>query len=277
VTQALAVARYTLLELTRRRLLLVIVAIGVVLMAGIAIAPHVLPGNKTDQDRIIVTLTALASVVPYAVTLCAFAVGMTVINHDLDSGAVVSIFAKPIPRAAYTAGKLVAAASLVLLITAIFTAGSMLDVAINNGGGVYAVVFWTCAALAANVVLLMLLVMALTVYLNNVIAAAIVLAFNFVAGYVLDLHAMVQNHVITDRVLEAIVNFAYWAVPHELSSNLQRETLMLQTANGNLRFRGENPLDRVPGASDAVDVVFWAAYLVAICVVLFWSVRRKQV
>jgi hypothetical protein len=42
--QALAVARYTLLELSRRRLLAVIVAIGVVLMAGIAISPHVLPG-----------------------------------------------------------------------------------------------------------------------------------------------------------------------------------------------------------------------------------------
>jgi hypothetical protein len=33
----------------------------------------------------------------------------------------------------------------------------------------------------------------------------------------------------------------------------------------------------VPGASGAVDVIFWAGYLVALALVLFWAVRRKQV
>ncbi len=53
MAQALAVARYTLIELTRRRVLVVIVAIGVVLMAGIAIAPHLLPQptpRRADRD-----------------------------------------------------------------------------------------------------------------------------------------------------------------------------------------------------------------------------------
>jgi hypothetical protein len=75
-----------------------------------------------------------------------------------------------------TAGKLLAAVSLLLTITSIFTVGSLLMVAANGGGG-YEVVFWTCAALAANIVLLMLLLMVLTVYVNNVVAAAIVFAF----------------------------------------------------------------------------------------------------
>jgi ABC-type transport system involved in multi-copper enzyme maturation permease subunit len=276
MAHALAVARYTLLELTRRRLLVVILAVGVLLMGGIAIAPHVLPGMKSDTDRVIVMLTALAAVVPNAVTLCAFAVGMTVINHDLDSGAVVSIFAKPVNRASYTAGKLLAAVSLLLTITSIFTVGSLLMVA-ANGGGVYEVVFWTCAALAANIVLLMLLVMVFTVYVNNVVAAAIVFAFNYLAGNVLILHAMVQHNVITDAVAKTLVNVAYWGVPHELTSNLQRQILELQINIGNLRFAGQSPLDRVPGASEAVDIWFWFAYVVSISVVLFWSVRRKQV
>ena len=163
MTQALAVARYTMLELTRRRLLVMILAFGVLLMGGIAIAPHVLPGMKSDQDRVIAMLTALAGVVPNAVTLCAFAVGMTVINHDLDSGAVISIFSKAVNRASYTAGKLLAAISLLLMIAAIFAVGSLL------------------------------------------------------------------------------------------------------------------PMDRVPGASEVVDIWFWFAYVVAICAVLFWTVRRKQV
>ena len=275
--QALAVARYTLLELTRRQLLFVIVAIGVVLVAGLGILPHVLPGNQTDKDRLIVLLTGLQGIVPTAMTLCAFAVGMTVINHDLDSGAVVSIFAKPISRASYTGGKLIAATGLLLLIAAIFAVGSMIVVA-ANGGGVYGVVFWTCAALAANIVLLMLLVMVLTVYINNVVAAAIVLAFNYVAGQLITLHAMVVHNVITDAIAKALINVAYWGVPHELISNLQRQIMQMQLDTRELvDLGGSRPLDRVPGASGTIDILFWAAYLVALGLVLFWAVRRKQV
>lgn len=276
MTQALAVARYTLLELSRRRLLMLIVAIGVALTAGIAILPHVLPGVKPGKDELIVMLTALGTVIPYAMTLCAFAVGMTVINHDLDSGAVVSIFAKPVSRSSYTFGKLLAAVSLLLLIAAIFTAGS-LGVVAANGGGVYATAFWTCAALAANIVLLMLLVMVLTVYLNNIVAAAIVLVFNYLAGNVLVLYAMAQSNVITNAVLETAVKIVYWGVPHELTSGLDRQILAMKLDTGELVVGGFNPLDSVPGPSGTVDIVFWLAYVVAIALLLFWAVRRKQV
>ncbi len=275
MSQALAVARYSLIELTRRRVLVVIVAIGVVLMAGIAIAPHLL-AQPTPKDGVIVMLTALAAEVPYAFTLCAFVVGMTVINHDLDSGAVVSIFAKPMSRSSYTSGKLLASVSLLVLIAAIFTVGSLAVVA-ANGGAVYGVVFWTCAALAANIVLLMLLVMVLTVFLNNVVSAAIVLVFHYLAGQVLTLHAMVQHNVITDAIGKALINVAYWGVPHELTSDLQRQIMQLQIDTGELRFGGSSPIDRLPNASGAVDIAFWFAYGVAIVLILFWSVRRKQV
>lgn len=276
MSQALAVTRYTLLELTRRRLLLVILAIGVFFSAAAGIAPHVLPGFRSDQDRVIFMLNTLGIQVPLAITLCAFAFGMTVINHDLDSGTVVAIFAKPVSRFSYAGGKLLAALSLLLLIGAVFTAGSLIIVA-ANGGGPYEVVFWTYAALAANAVLLMLLVMTLTVYVNNIVAAAIVFVFNFVAGNVLTLHAMVEHHVITDAVAKAAVSVAYWGVPHELTSNLQRQIFQMQMDIGQVRFAGQNPLDRIPGASGSADILFWFAYLIVICAVLFWSVRRKQV
>jgi len=225
---------------------------------------------------VIVMLTALAAEVPYAFTLCAFVVGMTVINHDLDSGAVVSIFAKPMSRSSYTSGKLLASVSLLVLIATIFTVGSLAVVA-ANGGAVYGVVFWTCAALAANIVLLMLLVMVLTVFLNNVVSAAIVLVFHYLAGQVLTLHAMVQHNVITDAIGKALINVAYWGVPHELTSDLQRQIMQLQIDTGELRFGGSSPIDRLPNASGAVDIAFWFAYVVAIVLILLWSVRRKQV
>lgn len=276
MTQALAVARYTVLELTRRRVLLAVVVVGLVLITGIAIAPFVLPHNTTETDRLIVSLTGLREVVPNAVLLCALAIGMTVINHDLDSGAVVSIFAKPVSRASYTAGKLLTGSSLLLLIVGIFTAGSLVVVAFD-GGRVYDVVFWACAALGANALLLMILTMALTVYLNNVIAAVIVLGFNYVAGNVLVLYAMVQHNVITDTVAKTLVSVVYWAVPHELTSNLERAILQMQLDTRELVVGGGDPLARIPGASNIVDIVFWLAYVVAICLLLFWSVRRKQV
>src|SRR5215471_7584434 len=199
MTKTLAVARYTLLEIGRRRLLLAIVAIGVVLTAAIAVTPHLLPGNDTNTKKLIVALTGLQDVVPTALLLCAFAIGMTVINHDLDSGAVVSIFAKPVSRASYTLGKLVAAQAMLLLIAAIFTSGSLIDTALN-GGSVYGVVVWTGLAQAANVVLLMLVVMTLTVYLNNIIAAAIGFVFNYAAINDVTLYTMFQQNATTNSV-----------------------------------------------------------------------------
>ncbi len=35
--------------------------------------------------------------------------------------------------------------------------------------------------------------------------------------------------------------------------------------------------DGAPDDSGAVDIWFWFAYVVVICAVLFWSVRRRQV
>jgi len=277
MTQALAVTRYTLVEITRRRLLLVVIAVGLVLMAAIAIAPYVLPGNAGPTQKLIVSLTGLNTIVPTAVLLCALAIGMTVINHDLDSGAVVSIFSKPVSRESYTAGKLLAAIALVLLVAAIFAAGSMIVLAIDAGQA-YDVVFWQCAVIAANALLLMLLVMALTVYMNNVIAGGIVLAFNFVAGRVLDVHAMIQNGVITARAFTAIANAVYWVVPHELTSNMLRTIVQLRLDAHELELRGvADPLRDVPGASSTTDIAFWLGYVVLLCVLLFLAVRRKQV
>jgi ABC-type transport system involved in multi-copper enzyme maturation permease subunit len=277
MSEAVAVARYTVLEMSRRRLLLAIVALDILLTVAIGVTPHLMPGNDTDTKRLVVVLSGLVTVVPDAVLLCSLAVGMTVINHDLESGAAVSIFAKPVTRASYTLGKLLAGAAMLILIVAIFTAGS-LTIAAFNGGQVYGVMLWSGAALAANSILLMLLVMTLTVYVNNVIAAGIVLAFNYAASNVQTLHAMVQHNVLTNQVGRAIVETAYWAVPHELTSDLQRQIEQMRLASGVDRYMGAgNPMAGIPGPSGAADIAFWLAYVVGISVVLFWAVRRKQV
>ena len=281
---AYAVARYTLLELGRRRLLQVLIGVAIFLTAGIGIAPYVLPGFRSADDRTIFILGGISRVDGVAIELCAFAVGMVVINHDLDSGAIVAILAKPVTRLGYAAGKLASALFILVLIDAVFTAGSMLVVLLNSGGHMD-VMFWFFAASSANALLLMVLVMILTVYLNNVIGAAIVVAFSFVQNQVSDLHAMVQSNLITGT-FAGIVSTVWWSVPHQLLSNLQRDIAATELHVSCVRGCPELPdpqhylageLARIPGASASGDFVYWSAYLVVLCAILYLALRRKQV
>lgn len=281
-----AVARYTLIELSRRRLLLVFGAIALVLTAGLGLAPFVLPNINTADEKTVFVLGGISRVDSLTLELCAFAIGMVVINHDLDSGAIVAILSKPVTRLSYAAGKLAAALCLLLIITGIFTAGSMLVVALDRGNQAD-VLFWFFAANVGNSLLLMVLVMILTVYLNNIVAAAVVVAFNFVQDQISTLHAAVQNHVITDRILDAIINVIYWIVPHPLVSNLERAIVIAQwnvnCATGCVGMRPSpaqylaTELARLPGASATGDIVYWAGYLLVVGVLLYAAVWRKQV
>jgi ABC-type transport system involved in multi-copper enzyme maturation permease subunit len=274
--RAMAVARYTLVEMWRRRVVLVFVVIGLVLSAALGIIPLVAPGFHSGEDRSLFLLNSLSRSAALAVEICAFAVGMTVINHDLDSGAIVAIFAKPVSRLAYATGKLGAAVVVLLLVDVIIAAGSMLVVAIN-GGGHMAVLFWFYAVTAANMLLVMVLVMILTVYLNNIVAAVIVFVFTFVQDFVGSAHAMVVNAVVTNGVLKAVINGFYWVLPHPLASNLQRDIIETEIRLSQIGFRGRSPLDSIPGASGNGDIAYWLAYLAVLCVILYVALRRKQV
>jgi ABC-type transport system involved in multi-copper enzyme maturation permease subunit len=274
VEQSLAIARYTIIELSRRRLLLIIVVLGLLLTAGLGVAPLLIPGAPTGEDRILFLLNALSGTVAVAIEICTFAVGMTVINHDLDSGAAVAIFAKPLSRFAYAAGKLAAAASLLLILVAVFAAGTLLVITIN-GGGHTGVLLWFFAATAANVVVLMVLLMALTVYLNNIVAAVIGFVFNFLMGLVLQLHALAQNGVIASPTGRSVINVAYWLFPHALASNLSREIVTIAVRR-HPAPGGFDPLSGIPPASGAGDIAFWFGYLVLLCGVLWLALRRKQ-
>ena len=277
-SRAMAVALYTLLELTRRRLLLVFVAIGLVLTAGIGIAPLVIPSIPTGDGRTLFVLNALDGPVQVAMELCALAIGATVINHDLDSGAIIAIFAKPLSRLSYASGKFVSGAVVVVFLGLIFAVGSMLVVATNGGGhtGVLALYF---AAIAGNAVVVMLLVMILTVYLNNIISAVIVVFFTDVITVLHQLHSQVQNHQVINAFWDSVINTFYWVFPPHLVSNLQLDIVQTQ-----LRLHppvtptaGQSLLGSVSAASSYWEIALWFAYLVVICVILYLAVRRKQV
>lgn len=285
-SSAVAVAMYTVIELSRRRLLIVFAAIATILTTGLGLAPLVLPGITTGDEKTVFVLGGISRVDGLAIELCAFAIGMIVINHDIDSGVIVAILAKSVTRLSYALGKLGAALFLLLLIVGIFTAGSMIVVALD-GGNQIGDLFWFFATSAASSMLLMVLVMVLTVYLNNIVAAAIVVALNFAQDQISTLHAAVVNNVITDHIIVPIINALYWVVPHPLVSNLERAIVIANyKVNCATGCPGMKPtpaaylaseLARIPGASGNGEIVYWLAYLALVCVILYIALRRRQV
>jgi ABC-type transport system involved in multi-copper enzyme maturation permease subunit len=127
VNGTLAVARYTLLELSRRRILLVffvvgavgIVLLGIFLKIATSLATRgttqsangatQLDPAQMNQLLEAVFVSYLLGALGIFALLIAFAIGMTTIYHDLESGTAVSLFSKPISRLAYTIGKISAA------------------------------------------------------------------------------------------------------------------------------------------------------------------------
>lgn len=281
-----AVAAYTVLELSRRRVLLVLVGAAAILTAGIGIAPLILPGMTSPDERAVFVLGAISRVDGLAIELCAFAIGMTVINHDLDTGAIVAILAKPITRFAYATGKLASALFALVLVGAVFAAGSLLVVALD-GGGHADTMFWFFASSVANAVLVMVLVMILTVFLNNVVAGGIVAAFAFLEVQLTTLHLKLQSSPLTAPALKAASTVAYWLVPHDLVSNLQREVVIanfhVDCSTGCHGMRPDpatylaNQLAGIPGASGNGEIVYWFGYVAVACVLLYAALRFKQV
>ena len=66
--------------------------------------------------------------------LIAFGIGMTAIYHDLESGAAVSIFSKPVSRFAFTIGKLAAAVAGLIVIVGLLAVEARLIMFLFGGG-----------------------------------------------------------------------------------------------------------------------------------------------
>jgi ABC-type transport system involved in multi-copper enzyme maturation permease subunit len=275
IARAAMVARYTLVEQRRRRLLLAFIVIEVLLAAGIGIAPYVIGAAATGEERALVLLSTLTGTLAPAIVICAVAAGMTIIRQDVDSGALTAILAKPLPRAAYAAGKLAAALALLAIVDAVFTACCAILLVLDGGGHFGALALYL-AAQAANSALVMIVVMILTVSWSSVVAALVSLALLFVDSIVATLHAAMQGGAIRSPAWRPLVDVAYTLLPRGLETNLAREIV---DASARLHPGAPTalPPGGVPAASSMGDIVAWAVWLTALCVALGLAVRRKQI
>jgi ABC-type transport system involved in multi-copper enzyme maturation permease subunit len=296
----LAVARYTLLELSRRRILLVFFVIGAVAIAIVGFGLKIFSsafttgvsfgegGPAPDPEKLnrfleLSYVNNLIGALGLFALLIAFGIGMTAIYHDLDSGAAVAIFSKPISRAAFTAGKLVAAVAAMLAIVGALSIEAIL-IGLLFGGGLEQTLAAETVAQVGNALTLMLIVLALSTWMNNIVAAVVAFIYNAVAGIVVALHAsMAAGYLGDNEVLKIGLNVVYWLVPHQLVSDGPRELVRAEMELFAPLNQGQGGPDMaqalaaVPGPSGAADISWWAFAIAFFAVLVYLAVRRRQV
>ena len=274
----LAVTRYTLIELSRRRVLLVFFILGFLGIAGVAVGLKILayffnqaepsgPSFPVELEFAVIISGVLADFG----LLVAYGIGMTAIYHDLESGAAVSIFAKPVSRLAFATGKVLAGIIGLVVIVGLLAVETRL-VILLFGGGYADVITEQVLAVVANTLIVMLIVLALTTWMNNIVAAVVAFVYyNVLTGVVQQLHNFVANNLIQNDVARAVINVVYWLFPHPLTSNIP-EALVRGQAGG----RSTSTTITIT-ASGPGDVAWWAFLVLVFSALLYYSVRRRQV
>jgi ABC-type transport system involved in multi-copper enzyme maturation permease subunit len=287
----LAVARYTLAELSRRRILLVFFIIGAIGIVGLGGGLKILYTVASSSGNIapknvdpavfnrFLELTFVNYVFSALATfglLIAFAIGMTAIYHDLDSGAAVSIFSKPVSRVAFATGKVAAAvAALVVIVGALALEARF--VMFLFGGGLENALTGEALAVVGNCVVVMLIVLSLSTWMNNIVAAVVAFVYyNVITGVISFVHNLADNGVITNNVVKTIFDIVYWLVPHELVSSATGDV-----AKASITISGpqtnSQALAGIPPASGIGDIVWWAFVVCFFAGLVYYAVRRRQV
>jgi ABC-type transport system involved in multi-copper enzyme maturation permease subunit len=294
-----AVSRYTLVELSRRRLLLVFFVIGAVGIAGLGIVLRAFtsafvgsvssndPGYVGPTPQQWAKLTELSfvsdiiGVLGVFALLIAFGIGMTAIYHDLESGSVVAIFSKPVSRFAFTVGKVAAAAVAMIAVVGLLSLEARV-VMFLFGGGLEEALWLETLAGVANAVTVMLLVLALTAWMNNIVAAIVAFIYNGAAGVVSALHQQLVSGSFGDnQTLHTSLNILYWLVPHPLVSSAPREIVRQQFEILNASQPDAPPVDQIvssiPGPSSGADLLWWLFVVAVLFGIVYFAVRRRQV
>jgi ABC-type transport system involved in multi-copper enzyme maturation permease subunit len=295
------VARYTLLELSRRRILLVFFVIGALGIGALGIGLKVFSsaftsgvsfggpnGSAPDPAKLnrfleLSFVNNIIGAVGLFSLLIAFAIGMTVIYHDLESGSAVAIFSKPVSRLAFTIGKFIAAIAAIFAIVGVLSLEARLLMLLYGNTGIEGALWVQTVAQVANAITLMVLVMALSTWMNNIVAAIVAFIYNAVAGIAVALYSGLQAGAFGDNsILKAGFTALYWVVPHPLMSDAARQIARAQFELFNTpENQGGPPVDQViagvPGASGAGEIAWWIFVVLVFAGLVYYAVRRRQV
>ena len=291
---AAAVARYTVLELSRRRVLLAFFLIGAAGIALLGVGLKVLyqvassnqgnfGGGQVDPVKFnsfleLLFVSYLFQALAVFALLLAYGIGMTAIYHDLESGSAVSIFSKPVSRFAFTIGKIGAALGGLVVIVGLLAVEARIAMLLF-GGGLENALTGQLLATVANSIVIMLIVLALSAWLNNILAAVITfIYYNVVTGIISTIHLLADNGVLGNDIVKSVFDVLYWLVPHQLISSAVRDLALRQIQLAGSDAAGNQAaLASVPAASGAGDILWWGFNVVLLAAIVYWAVRRRQV
>ncbi len=287
-----AVARYTLVELSRRRILLVFFILGAVGIIALGIGLKVLYqvassnprgfGNGAvdpatfDHFLELLFVSYLFQALAVFALLIAYAIGMTAIYHDLDSGAAVSIFSKPVSRLAFATGKVGAAVVGLIAIVGLLALEARL-VMFLFGGGLENALTAQLIAVVANAIVVMLIVLSLSTWINNILAAVVTfIYFNVITGIITTVHLVADAGVIGNTAVRNVFDVLYWLVPHQLVSSAVRDLAQaeIQMSGG---VQSNQALASVPAPSGPGDIAWWVFTVFVFAALVYYAVRRRQV
>jgi ABC-type transport system involved in multi-copper enzyme maturation permease subunit len=290
VNGALAVSRYTLVELSRRRILLVFTIIGAVGVVALGIGMRLiyeillrpnLGMSKIDPAVLnrflaLMFVTYLVQALGIFALLIAYAIGMTAIYHDLESGAAVSIFSKPVTRLAFATGKVGAAVAGLVVVVGLLAVETRI-VMLLFGGGLENSLTGEVLAVVGNVIVVMLLVLALSTWMNNIVAALVAFIYtNVVEGIIVFVHRYSDQGFISNHAVRAVFDILYWFVPHPLYSTITGDLARAQIQMSSQPVTNQATL-AIPPPSGASDIAWWVVTMVVFCGLLYYVVRRRQV
>ena len=291
--KATAVARYTMLELSRRRILLVFFIIGaaglVIFGVGFRViysfavggqfATTNLPPETFNRLLQLQFLSYLYGALSTFALLIAFGIGMTAIYHDLESGSAVSILSKPVTRLDFASGKIGAAVASLVVIVGLLAIEARV-VMLLFPGGLEGSLTGQVIATTANTLLLMLLVLALSTWMNNIVAAIVAfIYYDVITGVIVSVHQLFASGTLDNAVVKTIFDILYWTVPHALVSSAPGDLARAQVALTAPENAGNvsRTVALVPPASGAGDILWWAFLVVVFCSLVYLAVRRRQV
>ncbi len=273
-----AVARYTLIELSRRRVLLVFFVIGAVGIAllgiGLKLLYQVLSSNPNgfgtnsqgtpaafNSFLELLFVSYLFQALSVFALLLAYGIGMTAIYHDLESGSAVSIFSKPVSRFAFAIGKIAAAVAGLLVIVGLLAIEARIAMLLFGGGLETALTAQLFAAVA-NAIVLMLITF---------------IYYNVVTGVISTIHMLANSGLLGNDVVKSVFAVLYWFVPHPLVSSAVRELAQRQLQLAGSQAGNQAALASVPGPSGTGDILWWGFNVVLLGALVYWAVRRRQV
>ena len=271
------IARLTIREAQRRRLLWVALFMGIAFLLVFGIAYHFIrldiERQVTSPDDLTFVSILLLTAGLYAVNLLAnvvaVLVSVTTISGEIESHTIDAIVTKPMPRWQVVAGKWLGYAVLVLLYLALLVGGLMLIVYLrsgfymeNIGRGVLMM------ALAALLVLTVSIAggTRLSTIANGVMTFML-FGIAFMGGLVEQVGALFRN---TSAVNVGIIS----------SLIMPADSLWKKAASYFQTGRTQNPFELGPFAAitepSSLMVVYAVIYLIALLAFAMWSFSRRD-